>query len=590
MNHFILKFYHKSIILSLLKLSKHINNFRKKQFLLLLVLMIVVSIVEVAGIGAVFPFLAILIDPNKYLINPRYDFVFAYLDIKSVEELIILVTIIFGIVVILVAILRVFLLWALSRFSLMICGELASQIYLKTLYQPYQTHISRNSSEIINGITSYTNSVIYDTVLPTMTLISSLIMSIIILCVMIIFIPGIAFIIFSIFGLTYFGILQFTKKRIAYNSKVLSRESFKIVKSIQEGLGAIRDILLDGSQMAYWRIYQESNMPLRVAQASIAFIGSCPRFIIEAFGMLVIAFLTLYFVKSGADHLLSIVPVIGLIALGAQRLLPIFQQIYSSLISIRSGQETLNAVLSLLDKPLANYLNISSQKIEFSKFVRFENISYRYNSNSSEILKNINLIIKKGDRIGIIGKTGSGKSTLLDILMCLLEPSSGFIEVDGIKISPEYISGWRKNIAHVPQTIYLADLPILQNIAFGIEKDQIDLGRVITCAKHAQLFELIESLPNKYQTLVGERGVQLSGGQRQRIGIARALYKQAKIIIFDEATSALDNETEANIINSIESLDKDLTLIMITHRITTLKNCSTLINLDNGKIKIIYNN
>jgi ATP-binding cassette subfamily B protein len=199
-------------------------------------------------------------------------------------------------------------------------------------------------------------------------------------------------------------------------------------------------------------------------------------------------------------------------------------------------------------------------------------------------------MIKKGDRIGFIGKTGSGKSTLLDILMALLEPTSGLIEVDGIKISLKNIRGWQTNIAHVPQSIYLADLSVLQNIAFGIENDQIDLDRVKSCAKYAQLDELIESWPNKYQTHVGERGVQLSGGQRQRIGIARALYKQANIIIFDEATSALDSETEESIINAIESLDRGLTIIMVAHRLSSLRNCCKIIELENGKIKSIINN
>lgn len=377
---------------------------------------------------------------------------------------------------------------------------------------------------------------------------------------------------------------------MAYNSEVLARESTNVIKAVQEGLGGIRDILIDGSQLTYWRVYQSSNLPLRVVQASIAFIGSCPRFIIEAIGMLAIAFVALYFAQSEEKNLLSIFPFLGLLALGAQRLLPIFQQIYASLISISAGQDMLRAVLSLLDQPLPIPSNKSDQKIEFSEFVRLENVSFRYHSDSSEILKNINLMIKKGDRIGFIGKTGSGKSTLLDILMALLEPTSGLIEVDGIKISLKNIRGWQTNIAHVPQSIYLADLSVLQNIAFGIENDQIDLDRVKSCAKYAQLDELIESWPNKYQTHVGERGVQLSGGQRQRIGIARALYKQANIIIFDEATSALDSETEESIINAIESLDRGLTIIMVAHRLSSLRNCCKIIELENGKIKSIINN
>jgi len=244
--------------------------------------------------------------------------------------------------------------------------------------------------------------------------------------------------------------------------------------------------------------------------------------------------------------------------------------------------------LELLDQPLPDYIDQPVDKpLPFQKQIALKQLSFRYSSQTPWVLKNLSLIIPKGSRIGFIGTTGSGKSTLLDIVMGLLQPTEGLLEIDNQAITYVNYRAWQAHIAHVPQTIYLADSSVEENIAFGIPKNQIDPVRVRKAAQQAQIADKIESWPKQYQTFVGERGIRLSGGQRQRIGIARALYKQSDVIIFDEATSSLDTETEQAVMQSIEGLSKDLTLLIIAHRLTTLRNCTQIVQLGDGGVKRI---
>ena len=242
-------------------------------------------------------------------------------------------------------------------------------------------------------------------------------------------------------------------------------------------------------------------------------------------------------------------------------------------------------VLELLDQPLQTQANLPEpEPLVLRETISFENVSFHYGSHGSNVLEGLDLKISKGSRVGIIGRTGSGKSTALDLLMCLLEPTRGQILVDGLPINNDRKRAWQRIVAHVPQSIFLADCSIAENIAFGTSSDQINLERVCEAAKQARISEFIESSPESYGTIVGERGVRLSGGQRQRIGIARALYKQARGLSFDEATSALDSETEQAVMQAIEGLSKELTLFIIAHRLTTLKNCTQIVELGNGGI------
>ena len=278
-------------------------------------------------------------------------------------------------------------------------------------------------------------------------------------------------------------------------------------------------------------------------------------------------------------------PILGTLALGAQRLLPLMQQIYSNWSAVNGGKFALADVLTLLDQPLPEDVNQPEpEPLKLTDSICFDNVRFRYESNGPWVIDGIDLEIPTGARIGLIGSTGSGKSTAIDLLMGLLEPTQGRILVDGQSISLDYRRAWQLTVAHVPQNIFLADATIAENIAFGIPSDEIDIERVRMAAEQARIAEFIEGRPEAYNSIVGERGVRLSGGQRQRICIARALYKQASVLIFDEATSALDDKTEQSVMQVIEDLSKDLTLIIIAHRLTTLKNCTQILELGGGKI------
>jgi len=276
------------------------------------------------------------------------------------------------------------------------------------------------------------------------------------------------------------------------------------------------------------------------------------------------------------------IPLLGGIALGAQRMLPMLQLAYQGWSSILGSQGSLIDILEFLDQNIS--IQNNKEDIQFNENIVLKDISFRYKNDQKNVLNNINLEITKGSCIGFIGQTGSGKSTILDILMGLLVPTSGKLMVDGREIVTNNLKSWHKNISHVPQDIFLSDTTIKENIAFGIPPHEINMVKVIKAASMAQLDDVINDLPEKYNTFVGERGVRLSGGQKQRIGIARALYKESKLMIFDEATSALDGDTEKEVMKSIESLDNNLTILIIAHRVSTLSVCNQIVEIKSGQI------
>jgi ATP-binding cassette subfamily B protein len=398
--------------------------------------------------------------------------------------------------------------------------------------------------------------------------------------------PTVAFVSFTGFGIIYVAVIYASKKRLAQDGQRISREQNQVFKALQEGLGGIRDVLIDGTQSVYCKIYRDADLPLRRAQANVQIIGVSPRFGIEALGIVLIAVLA-YSLAGRPDGVASAIPILGALALGAQRLLPVLQQSYSSWVAMKGGQSSLSDALDLLDQPLPDYVETSSAPISFCREIVLNNLVFSYTTQGPPVLQGLGLNIPKGSRIGFIGSTGSGKSTLLDIIMGLLQPTEGSLAIDNVVITPQNHRAWQKHIAHVPQTIFLADTTIAENIAFGIPLEKIDYRRIRQAAQQAQIAKTIESWSGQYNTLVGERGVRLSGGQRQRIGIARALYKQVDVMVLDEATSALDNDTEQAVMQAIEGLNDKITILMVAHRLTTLKNCTQIVELGDGVVKQI---
>ena len=547
-------------------------------------LTILVSFAEIVSIGAVLPFLGALTAPDRILdiqfLQPFFD----KLNIQDSSELLFPMTLIFVTAALLSGIMRLVLLWAQTRFGFAIGADISISVYRHSLYLPYSSHVSQNSSEFISGITNKTGMIVTQVILPILLIISASIILTAIFITLLLIDPLVAIIATFGFASTYAFILFLTKKRLLTDSDNISKKSNLLIQSLQEGFGGIRDVLIDGTQEVYCKIFREVDLPLRKAQAGITIIGQTPRFIVEAFGITILALLA-YYLALSSDGISKAIPVLGVFALAAQRLLPLLQQVYASWTSIIGCSALLKDILFYLNQSLPEHYNLSSPSlIKFDNYIRLQNLDFRYSPDTPSIIKGFSCKINKGEKVGLIGTTGSGKSTLIDIIMGLLIPEDGQLFVDDQIITAKNYRSWQLHISHVPQNIFLADTTILENIAFGVPLVEIDHELVYECAKKAQISQTIESWSLKYNTLVGERGVRLSGGQRQRIGIARALYKQTDVIIFDEATSALDDKTELKVIDSIFNLNPDITILIIAHRLTTLKKCTQVIELGEGKV------
>jgi len=563
----------------------HLGGRRQWQFVALLGLTFVSALAEVVSLGSVLPFLSILIDPDRVMNYPLLVKYLPTLGILTATQLALPLTIGFIFFALVAGSIRLLLLWANTKFAFSCGADLSSKVYKKTLYQPYHVHISRNTSEVVSGIVNKINSVVNQVISPALALLSSMVLMVAITCTLIFINPMVALSAILAFGLSYYFITRISRGRLRKNSARISYEETQVIKALQEGLGGIRDVLLDGTQAIYCSIFQRADIPLRRALGNNTFIGGSPRFIMEAFGMSLIAILAFWLGEEPGGIVLAL-PVLGALALGAQRLLPAMQQGYSAWATIMGSKASLVETISLLDQPLSEDLfEVASTPLPFKFSISLNEVYFRYSDEDSWVLHNLNLLIPKGSRVGIIGTTGSGKSTAIDLLMGLLSPSKGIIAIDGSPCVGKQLKSWQKTIAHVPQMIYLADTSIAENIAFGVPKNLIEMDRILLAARQAHISDFVESLSEGYDTNVGERGVRLSGGQRQRIGIARALYKRAKVLIFDEATSALDTETELSVMESIDGLDRELTIILVAHRITTLSRCDRIIELEHGRVK-----
>lgn len=571
------------------KLLSYLSSKRKTQLGLISILMIIGSLSEVASIGLVIPFLGALTNPEALFDSIYLSQLIEYFGFTSPDQILLPFTLFFILAVLFSGLIRGFLVYSTIRFSHAVGHDLGMNVYRRTLYQSYSYHANQNSSELINGVILQVNTITGGVVQPLLIIASSiLLMAGIVSALM--FVDVVTSIsAFFVFGFLYLIVIKLTHKQLRHNSNNVAHYSTQLIKSLQEGLGGIRDVLIDGSQNFFCKIYKASDLPLRKALGDNTFIASSPRFIMEAIGMTLIAFLA-YSLTISNRGFENVIPTLGALALGAQRLLPSMQQSYDAYSKLKGSQASLRDVLKILNQKLPSYADsILEDRMQFEAQIELKNLSFHYSKNTPLIFDNINLKIKKGSKVGFIGETGCGKTTLLDIIMGLLTPSDGNIFIDGQAINENNIRSWQSNIAHVPQNVYLSDSSISDNIAFGTHKSEIDFEKIKSVSKQAKISEIINNLKDGYDTFVGEQGIKLSGGQRQRIGIARALYRDANVLIFDEATSALDNETEKVIMDSINSLGKDLTILIIAHRLTTLRQCDYVVELVNKNQLVIKN-
>jgi ABC-type multidrug transport system fused ATPase/permease subunit len=381
-------------------------------------------------------------------------------------------------------------------------------------------------------------------------------------------------------GLLYFAILRGARFKLASGSQASASGATARTKILQEALRSLRDILLHNNGNTFARAFERIDHSVRQAQAQANFAAAAPRFIVEGAAIAAIGTVALILSRQ-QGRITDYLPLIGAMALGAQRLLPLLQQTYNGLACLISNKVAISDTLALLHLP--NVVAVADgPSLPFLTDAKFDCVSYHFPERQCPALENVDITMRKGDRIGITGPTGSGKSTFLDLLMGLLDAQSGRLLVDGVQIDGATRSRWQRNLAHVPQAIYLLDDTIAANISFG--ETGADPERIRTAAYQAQLADFIDSLPDGFDTVVGEGGVRVSGGQRQRIAIARALYRSPAVLILDEATSALDDQVESAVMKQIAASNPDVTIIIAAHRIGALNWCDRLITLDQGRI------
>ena len=567
----------------LVRLWHHISQRRQRQFMMLLVLMFMSVFAELVSLGSVLPFLAVLVAPDRLFNIPLVaDLAYAW-GITSADQLLLPLTVLLIVAALMAGAVRLLLLWFSTRLAFATGVDLSLEVFRRTLYQPYRVHVTLHSSEVISGVNK-ASVVTFGLLLPGLIMISSLVLMVGIILVLLVIDAMVAIVAAVSFGASYGIITRLCHRQLQLDGQRIATEQTRTVKALQEGLGGIRDILLDGTQMIFSEIYRKADHTLKMAQGNIIFIGGSPRYAMEAIGLALIAAFA-YYLSNQSEGVVAALPILGLFALAAQRLLPLLQQSYASWISIVGAQASLVDLLAFLDQSLPTDIHQPElAPLLCHDAIRFDNVRFRYSSNDPWVLDGFNLNIPKGARVGFVGRTGSGKSTVLDLLMGLLEPNEGQILVDSQPIIGSHLSAWQRSIAHVPQNIYLGDSTLAENIAFGVSRDNIDMERVQQAARQAQIADFIESSPEGYQAYVGERGIRLSGGQRQRIGIARALYKQTSVLVFDEATSALDNATELSVMDAIEKLSRDLTILIVAHRLDTVRRCDTIVELKHGRV------
>jgi ATP-binding cassette, subfamily B, bacterial PglK len=572
-----------SLFQDLYQLYGYISHRRRIQLGLLLLLLLATSVSEMVSVGAILPFLSALGNAQDLLHSPRWQPVLEFLQIRTPRQLVQLLAFGFIATILIANSLRLLTLRMRLRMAEAIGVDISSRIYYTTLRQSYSFHVCHNSSDLMQTLTGDSNKLTNNILSSFLTLISNALLAPALVIVLLLIHGQIALGMAVTLGGIYTVIYRTRQRLLKQNSQIVSQVGQQRIKVVQEGIGGIRDVLLDNSQTFFEQAYLKADRAIKQAVVNNQIISQSPAFVIEAAALSAIALLAL--ALGHGDDFSQAVPVLGSLALGTKRLLPALQQLFSSLASMQGTRASLSRVIVALKRPVDPLLTMPPSKpLGLKQELRFDQVWFRYGEETDWVLRGLDLVIKARTTVAFVGTTGSGKSTTADLILGLLKPQTGTIWVDDQPLSGERLRQWQQSIANVPQHIFLSDDTLAENIAFGIPKQKIDFMKVQNAARLAKIEDFIEGLPAGYETYVGERGIRLSGGQRQRIGIARALYKNASVIVFDEATSALDNATEREVMAAIEDLSGEFTIILIAHRLSTVERCDLVVELEKGQV------
>jgi len=561
-------------------LWQYVSPNTKKVFLLILLVMISSALMELVSLGSIVPFLGILTNPSELQYYFGLHYLYNLSERDDHNNIVLYAAVIFIVLSLVSAALRLINLWLNTHFSARIGSELSLRCYKVILSQPYQQFINQRSSSIISillkSIDRTTTSM-----LALLNIVSSFLVSSFIIVGLLLYNYSVTVsIIFSVL-ISYLLSWRYVRSRLVKNSSLVEELAIVQLKIIQESFGGIRDIILANTFGIYFKKFELSDVESRKVLAENLFLSAFPRYTVETLAFISLIAIGTHFSIHDGDGARTVIPLLGIFALGSQKILPSFQQIYTGWSIISGYYSSIQSVIDIITLPvLSTEYHGCGKKLDFDRLELID-VSFGF-TNDKYILNGVDLRIDKGDKVGVIGPTGCGKSTLIDVILALLKPQYGRVCVNGFNLyesNEPSLNDYRSIVAHVPQDIFLFDDTIAANIAINMI-DNIDIEKVIVAAKRAQIHDLIISLPNGYNTVIGERGIFLSGGQKQRIGIARALYQNCSFIVLDEATSALDTATESAIIETLSGLDASVTTIMIAHRLTTLKYCNKIIYYD----------
>ena len=571
----------KNIIKKILIIKSSLSINTKKYFPYLIFFTIISSLFEIMTIGAIMPVITIFVFPDIL-----FEFKFIkqiYEDINlNIEQFRFIIISSFFILVILSTISRVILLYLNINLSKLITSDLSSNLFNSYIFKNYEEISFFKSNRIIANTTEKLE--IFSNILfHVFTFFSSIFLSVAIIASLIIF-SNIYIILLLIIFITIFYLLLifFTKSKLSKYSDYTNFLSNIRAKNLQDCLNNYKSIILENSMKVYSKFFFDLDYNFRKTQAKVALIGFLPRFFIEGFSIVLITGITFLFLsRNNFENSSNIILAVGIIVFGVQKLLPIFQSVYLAFTSIKGNMGMINEIIESINvNQDLNQLSENETKLDFKSIV-LKNISFNYKY-SEKILSNINITINQGDKVGIVGRSGSGKSTLVDIIMGLLKPSSGDIFLNDLRVDFEKDKyKLRKNFSHVPQNYFILNETIRDNIIFSISKKKnVNEDELYKATKCSELNDFIKNFENGINTLIGESGSNISGGQRQRIALARAFYKKKNILVLDEATSSLDEETEKKIINNLEYMYPNLTVLFITHKKNLLQNFNKIINLN----------
>jgi ATP-binding cassette, subfamily B, bacterial PglK len=570
------------------KLIFLLSSFERKQVSLLLIMVIIMAFIDMVGVASILPFMAVLSNPSlidtNIILNSMFKVANSF-GVNSNHEFLLTLGFMVFVLLIISLIFKAATTYMQIRFVQMREHSIGKRLVEGYLHQPYSWFLSRHSADLGKNILSEVGQLTGGGIAPLIELISKGILAIAIITLLIIANPKLALIVAFSLGTSYLITFYFVRKKLKNIGEEKLINNRLRYTSISDAFGAVKEVKIGGLEEIYTKNFSKYAEIYARSLATTQVIAQLPRYILEAIAFGGILLILLYMITQTGSFNDSL-PIISLYILGGYRLMPALQQMYVSFTGLTFIGPSLDKIYDEIKNLERNNREQNHDVLSFNKLISLKNITYNYPNTTKKVIKDISLSISKNFTVGFAGSTGSGKTTTVDIILGLLRAQKGTLEVDGKIITEQNSKAWQKFIGYVPQNIYLSDDTIAANIAFGIESKEINQNIVDKVAKIAKLHNfIIDDLPNKYQTIIGERGARLSGGQRQRIGIARALYHNPKILVLDEATNALDNQTEKAVMDALNNLKKEITIIIITHRLSTLKNCDRIFLLEKGELK-----